>query len=164
MFDEYFEQSPSAVSMTVFAETLLPPDTTGDYSSTTIDPDAPSLSTTLTTETTVTPLQSTNVEEPNNENAKFENDTFINPFSPRLPKVYVSQLEGFFDQDHPNHVFRLKKTLYGLKQSPRAWYDMLSKFLLGYKFVKGVVDPTLFTRKEGKDLILVERSKLDEDP
>ncbi|GJV34260.1 retrovirus-related pol polyprotein from transposon TNT 1-94 [Tanacetum coccineum] len=85
MFDEYFEQSPSVVSMTVFAETLLPPDTTEDYSFTTIDPDAPFLSTTLTTETTVTPLQSTNVEEPNNENAKFENDTFINPFSPRLP-------------------------------------------------------------------------------
>ncbi|GJW88102.1 retrovirus-related pol polyprotein from transposon TNT 1-94 [Tanacetum coccineum] len=48
----------------------------------------------------------------------------------------------------------------------------------GQKFIKGAGDPTLFTRKEGKDLILkyglescdavntpmVERSKLDEDP
>ncbi|GKG04002.1 hypothetical protein Tco_0314389, partial [Tanacetum coccineum] len=84
MFDEYFEQSPSAVSMTVFAETLLPPDTTGDYSSTTIDPDAPSLSTTLTTETTITLLQSTNVEEPNNENAKFDSNTFTNLFAPSI--------------------------------------------------------------------------------
>ncbi|GJV43316.1 retrovirus-related pol polyprotein from transposon TNT 1-94 [Tanacetum coccineum] len=44
--------------------------------------------------------------------------------------VYVSQPEGFVDQDKPNHVYRLKKALYGLKQAPRAWYDMLSSFLL----------------------------------
>ncbi|GJZ06832.1 retrovirus-related pol polyprotein from transposon TNT 1-94 [Tanacetum coccineum] len=71
-------------------------------------------------------------------------------------EVYVSPPEGFVDQDHPNHVFRLKKALYGLKQVPRAWYDSLSKFLHSYNIVKGVVDPTLFTRKEGKDILLVQ--------
>ncbi|GKB77148.1 retrovirus-related pol polyprotein from transposon TNT 1-94 [Tanacetum coccineum] len=71
-------------------------------------------------------------------------------------EVYVSQPERFVNQDHPNHVFRLKKALYGLKQAPHAWYDLLSKFLLNQKFIKGVVDPTLFTRKEGKDLILAK--------
>ncbi|GKA23007.1 retrovirus-related pol polyprotein from transposon TNT 1-94 [Tanacetum coccineum] len=35
-------------------------------------------------------------------------------------EVYVSQPEGFVDQDHSNYVFRLKKALYGLKQAPRA--------------------------------------------
>ncbi|GJW71476.1 retrovirus-related pol polyprotein from transposon TNT 1-94 [Tanacetum coccineum] len=45
-------------------------------------------------------------------------------------EVYVSQLEGFVDQDNPSHVYKLKKALYGLKQSPRAWYDMLSSFLI----------------------------------
>ncbi|GJZ41978.1 retrovirus-related pol polyprotein from transposon TNT 1-94, partial [Tanacetum coccineum] len=92
-------------------------------------------------------------------------------------EVYVSQPEGVANQDHPNHVFRLKKALYDLKQAPRAWYDLLSKFLLSQKFVKGVVDPTLFTQKEGNDFILygldqcdavdipmVGQSKLDEDP
>nr|GEY10405.1 retrovirus-related Pol polyprotein from transposon TNT 1-94 [Tanacetum cinerariifolium] len=34
--------------------------------------------------------------------------------------VYVSQPEGFVDQDKPNHVYRLKKALYGLKEAPRA--------------------------------------------
>ncbi|GJV22423.1 retrovirus-related pol polyprotein from transposon TNT 1-94 [Tanacetum coccineum] len=71
-------------------------------------------------------------------------------------EVYVSQPEGFIDPENPNHVYRLKKALYGLKQAPRARYDMLSKFLLSQEFSKGVVDPTLFTRKEGKDIILAQ--------
>ncbi|GKA48900.1 retrovirus-related pol polyprotein from transposon TNT 1-94 [Tanacetum coccineum] len=70
--------------------------------------------------------------------------------------VYVSQPEGFVDPEHPSHVYRLKKALYGLKQAPRAWYDKLSAFLIKSGFTKGVVDPTLFTRKAGKHLLLVQ--------
>ncbi|GKB32507.1 putative reverse transcriptase domain-containing protein [Tanacetum coccineum] len=68
--------------------------------------------------------------------------------------VYVSQLEGFVNPDHPSHVYRLKKALYGLKQAPRAWYDKLSMFLINSGFTKGVVDPTLFTRKASKHFLL----------
>nr|GEY60302.1 retrovirus-related Pol polyprotein from transposon TNT 1-94 [Tanacetum cinerariifolium] len=71
-------------------------------------------------------------------------------------EVYVSQPEGFVDPDHPTHVYRLKKALYGLKQAPRAWYDTLSRFLLDNNFSKGAVDPTLFTRKTGKHILLVQ--------
>ncbi|GJS89286.1 putative ribonuclease H-like domain-containing protein [Tanacetum coccineum] len=82
-------------------------------------------------------------------------------------EVFVSQPEGFEDQDNPTHVYRLKKALYGLKQAPtkalyrlkhapRAWYDTLSKFLLANNFFKGAVDPTLFTRKSGKHILLVQ--------
>nr|GEW89364.1 retrovirus-related Pol polyprotein from transposon TNT 1-94 [Tanacetum cinerariifolium] len=71
-------------------------------------------------------------------------------------KVYVSQPEGFVGADHPTHVYRLKKALYGLKQAPRAWYNTLSRFLLDNKFSKGAVDPTLFTRKIGKHILLVQ--------
>nr|GEZ45768.1 hypothetical protein [Tanacetum cinerariifolium] len=91
--------------------------------------------------------------------------------------VYVSQPDGFVGTDNPNHVYKLKKALYGLKQSPRAWYDMLSSFPLSQDFSKGLVDPTLFIRKNDNDLLLkygfescdpvdtpmVKKSKLDED-
>ncbi|GJS92279.1 retrovirus-related pol polyprotein from transposon TNT 1-94 [Tanacetum coccineum] len=45
-------------------------------------------------------------------------------------EVYVSQPDGFVDPDNPNHVYRLKKALNGLKQAPSAWYDLLLSFLL----------------------------------
>ncbi|GKD65437.1 retrovirus-related pol polyprotein from transposon TNT 1-94, partial [Tanacetum coccineum] len=71
-------------------------------------------------------------------------------------EVYVSQLEGFVDQDNPNHVYKLKKALYRLKQAPRAWYDLLSSFLLSQKFFKGAIDPTIFTQKEDRDILLLQ--------
>nr|GEU70573.1 retrovirus-related Pol polyprotein from transposon TNT 1-94 [Tanacetum cinerariifolium] len=71
-------------------------------------------------------------------------------------EVYVSQPDGFVDQDNPNHVYKMKKALYTLKQALRAWYDLLSSFLFSQKFSKGTVDPTLFTRKEGKYILLVQ--------
>ncbi|GKA48232.1 retrovirus-related pol polyprotein from transposon TNT 1-94 [Tanacetum coccineum] len=51
---------------------------------------------------------------------------------------------------------RLKKALYGLKQAPRAWYDKLSSFLIEHGFNKGIIDPTLFTRRHGGDILLVQ--------
>nr|GEU38659.1 retrotransposon protein, putative, unclassified [Tanacetum cinerariifolium] len=71
-------------------------------------------------------------------------------------EVYVSQPEGFVDQDNPSHVYKLKKALNGLKQAPHAWYNILSSFLISQRFYKGAVDPTFFTQKVGNDLLLVQ--------
>ncbi|GJW62923.1 retrovirus-related pol polyprotein from transposon TNT 1-94 [Tanacetum coccineum] len=72
-------------------------------------------------------------------------------------RIFIANAaKGFVDPDHPTHVYRLKKALYGLKQAPRAWYDTLSRFLLDNKFSKGAVDPTLFTQKTGKHILLVQ--------
>nr|GEW84957.1 copia protein [Tanacetum cinerariifolium] len=51
-------------------------------------------------------------------------------------EVYVAQPEGFVDPDHPEKVYRLRKSLYGLKQASRAWCDKLSKFLTSKDFTK----------------------------
>nr|GEW51753.1 Gag-Pol polyprotein [Tanacetum cinerariifolium] len=53
-------------------------------------------------------------------------------------EVYVSQPNGFVDQNNLNHVYKLKKALYSLKQAPRA------------------CDPV--------DTPMVEKSKLNEAP
>ncbi|KAJ9545670.1 hypothetical protein OSB04_025377 [Centaurea solstitialis] len=71
-------------------------------------------------------------------------------------EVYVSQPEGFVDQDHPDHVYILDKALYGLKQAPRAWYDSLSQFLVESGYSKGKIDNTLFIKREGEHIMLVQ--------
>nr|GEV19451.1 retrovirus-related Pol polyprotein from transposon TNT 1-94 [Tanacetum cinerariifolium] len=71
-------------------------------------------------------------------------------------EVYVFQPEGFVNRDNLSYVYKLKKALYGVKQAPHAWYDMLSSFLHSQHFSKGAVDPTFFTRKAGNDLLLVQ--------
>ncbi|GJU74618.1 retrovirus-related pol polyprotein from transposon TNT 1-94 [Tanacetum coccineum] len=62
-------------------------------------------------------------------------------------EVYISQPEGFVDPDHPTHVYRLKKDLYGLEQALRAWYNTLSRFLLDNKFSK---DDIIFASTDPK--------------
>ncbi|GKF56994.1 retrovirus-related pol polyprotein from transposon TNT 1-94, partial [Tanacetum coccineum] len=60
--------------------------------------------------------------------------TFLN--GPLKKEVYVAQPDGFVDPDHPEKVYRLRKTLYGLKQASRAWYDELTNFLMSKGFTK----------------------------
>ncbi|KAJ9544645.1 hypothetical protein OSB04_024352 [Centaurea solstitialis] len=71
-------------------------------------------------------------------------------------EVYIEQPEGFVDPDFPDHVCILDKTLYGLKQAPRAWYETLTNHLLSKGFKRGTIDTTLFLKKEGDDLLLVQ--------
>ncbi|GJT55926.1 retrovirus-related pol polyprotein from transposon TNT 1-94 [Tanacetum coccineum] len=66
MLDEYFKP-PSVVSTTISAATLPLPDITRASSSTSIDQDAPSSSTSPNNETASPPINYTNVEEPNIE-------------------------------------------------------------------------------------------------
>nr|GEV41995.1 copia protein [Tanacetum cinerariifolium] len=71
-------------------------------------------------------------------------------------KVYVGQPLGFVSKQYPDHVYALDKALYGLKQVPRAWYDVLSEFLIESGFQKGPIGTTLFIKKKGKHIMLIQ--------
>jgi len=71
-------------------------------------------------------------------------------------EVYVEQPPGFEDHQHPNHVFKLKKTLYWLKQAPRQWYERLRNFLLSHGYERGMIDKNLFIKKANSEIILVQ--------
>jgi hypothetical protein len=63
---------------------------------------------------------------------------------------------GFEDEKYPNHIYKLHKVLYGLKQALRAWYECLSDFLIENGFRIGKADSTLFTRKMGKKIFVCQ--------
>jgi hypothetical protein len=55
-------------------------------------------------------------------------------------EVYVEQPPGFEDDRYPDHVYKLSKALYELKQAPRAWYECLRDFLIANAFKVGKAD------------------------
>ncbi|KAG7583644.1 Retrotransposon gag domain [Arabidopsis suecica] len=67
-------------------------------------------------------------------------------------EVYMKPPPGLEDHNAPGKVFKLKKAIYGLKQSPRAWYHKLSTTLLDRGFKKSEADNTLFTLPSKEDL------------
>ena len=63
--------------------------------------------------------------------------------------VYMYQPLGFRDPQHPNYVCLLKKSLYGLKQALRAWYQRFIDFLLLWvSIIVYVITPYLSTTVE----------------
>ncbi|GJW19452.1 retrovirus-related pol polyprotein from transposon TNT 1-94, partial [Tanacetum coccineum] len=165
MFDEYF--NPPSIAVTPVQEATAPRAVVLADSplSTSIDQDAPSTS-----------IPSTQEKEHSLKISQVKTDEFggVLKNKARLVAQGFRQEEGIdFEEsfasvarieairilvanDNPSHVYKLKKALYGLKQAPRAWYDMLSSFLISQHFSKGAVDPTLFTRQAGNDLLLVQ--------
>nr|GEW30182.1 hypothetical protein [Tanacetum cinerariifolium] len=93
-------------------------------------------------------------------------------------EVYVSRPDGFVDQDNPNHVYKLKKAPYGLKQAPYVML-MMGKisFFLGLHISqspRGIfINQSKYALKSLKkydfescdpvDTPMVQKSKLDED-
>ncbi|GJX81660.1 putative ribonuclease H-like domain-containing protein [Tanacetum coccineum] len=70
-------------------------------------------------------------------------------------EVYVCQPPGFEDPQFPDKVYKVEKALYGLRQAPRAWYETLSTYLLENGFRRGIIDKTLFIKKNKGDILLV---------
>jgi hypothetical protein len=68
-------------------------------------------------------------------------------------EVYMYQPPGYVDKNYPNRVCRLQKSLYGLKQSPRAWYSKLSSKLQSLGFVPSQADTSLFVFNDKRVII-----------
>jgi hypothetical protein len=58
-------------------------------------------------------------------------------------EVYIDQPQGFEVHGRDSHVCRIKKSLYGLKQTPRAWYFRTDEYLQRMGFTKSEIDPKL---------------------
>ncbi|KAJ7950679.1 Retrovirus-related Pol polyprotein from transposon TNT 1-94 [Quillaja saponaria] len=67
-------------------------------------------------------------------------------------EVYMEIPLGFSCQKTEGKVCKLKKSLYGLKQSPRAWFDRFQKAMISFGYQQSNADHTMFVKHcHGKD-------------
>jgi hypothetical protein len=72
-------------------------------------------------------------------------------------EVYMEQPEGFQLSDNLDFVCKLKKSLYGLKQSPCAWYYRLDKYIQDKGFKRGTTDQNLYIKTLERNNFLREQ-------
>jgi hypothetical protein len=61
--------------------------------------------------------------------------------------VYMDQPPGFVQEGQAHLVCKLKKSLYGLKQSPRAWYEDFHAFFTSEGFTRSMADHSLYIKQ-----------------
>eukprot|EP00253_Pinus_taeda_P005213 PITA_05213 len=69
-------------------------------------------------------------------------------------EIYMEQPTGFIEI-HSSLVCWLKKSIYGLKEAPQAWYAKMDSFLLERGFPRCHSDNSVYTKKVGKSLIIL---------
>ncbi|KAH9686286.1 hypothetical protein KPL70_014312 [Citrus sinensis] len=68
--------------------------------------------------------------------------------------IVMSQPERYEDPEKVDHVCHLKKSLYGLKQSPRLWYLRFNRFMSDHGFQRSSFDCCVYFKTiEGGDKI-----------
>jgi hypothetical protein len=70
-------------------------------------------------------------------------------------EVYVEQPHGYELPGQENNVYRLKKTLYGLKKSPRAWYNHIDSYLTQNGFQSSECEPSLYIKENQQGNMLI---------
>ena len=69
-------------------------------------------------------------------------------------EVYIKQPDGFREKGKEDLVCRLKKSLYGLKQSSRCWNTALDTFLQSRGLVQSNADPCVYSSEEGEPVVV----------
>jgi hypothetical protein len=67
--------------------------------------------------------------------------------------VFYCQPTGFTDLAHPDLDCRRRKSLYRLKQAPRAWYSWFATYLTTLGFIEAKSDTSLFIFCHGSDTV-----------
>ena len=63
-------------------------------------------------------------------------------------EVYMAQPEGFVSKEHPDWVCKLKKAIYGLKQSAREWYGTSDEHLISQGFKRNDADQCVYVKTD----------------
>jgi hypothetical protein len=67
----------------------------------------------------------------------------------------MKQPKGFVVKGKQYLVYKLKRSLYGLKQSPRMWYHNFDTYILSFGFVRRKYDHCIYSKEECRIFIYV---------
>ena len=72
-------------------------------------------------------------------------------------EIYMTQPEGCEDEEHPDFVCKLNRSLYGLKQSARCWNKVIDEYLKSENYEQNSTDPCIYFKvvKKGDKLITI---------
>jgi hypothetical protein len=70
-------------------------------------------------------------------------------------EIYMKKLEGFAMKGNKEVVCKLKRSLYGLKKSPRMWYQKFDTYIIGLGFVRREDDHCVYSKHVGSHFIYV---------
>lgn len=70
-----------------------------------------------------------------------------------MSEAYVNQPLGY--SDGTENVYKLKKSLYGLKESPRSWYECFHSFLEELNFNRSKYDYCLYVKHKKKSPVYI---------
>jgi hypothetical protein len=68
-------------------------------------------------------------------------------------EIYMKKPEGYSVKGKKELVCKMKKSLYGLKQSPRMWYQKFDTYMLGLGFTRNKEDQCVYFKLIGDHLI-----------
>nr|GEV22794.1 ribonuclease H-like domain-containing protein [Tanacetum cinerariifolium] len=66
--------------------------------------------------------------------------------------VYMCQSLGFIDNRYPHHVCVLQRSLYRLKQAPRAWFQRFAGYAIRAEFYHSLCDSLFFIYRHGSQV------------
>jgi len=69
--------------------------------------------------------------------------------------LYMKQPEGYVNPGKSNYVCKLKRSLYGLKQSPMEWYTVLTEFMVLSGFKRAAPDQAVFIKHSDEGTLLI---------
>jgi hypothetical protein len=70
-------------------------------------------------------------------------------------EIYMEQPEGFIQNRNKKFVCRLKKSLYGLRQSPKQWYKKFDSFMVSQNYTRSEYDHCVYFKKLNNGIFII---------
>ena len=67
-------------------------------------------------------------------------------------EVYMIQPEGYTSKEFPEKVYRLQRSIYGLKQASRSWNMRFDEEIRSYNFIKNEDEPCVYKKISGSTI------------